>query len=420
MKKELKLINRIISGIILGIFAGLVVCIYRYLISVCDKLLNQFIFPLLHQRHPLFFLIWSAILIILARLVYHVIHWEPDAEGGGIPHTVQEINGKSDSRWWSVLIAKLISAPLCILAGFSLGKTGPAIELGSMSAKGVHHFLRRILANSKSLPTTQEFSYAGAGAGLSALFNAPLAGIFFAFEKYSAASTYSPLTTTIAVLAAFFISVLDSGFSPIMDISIPSLELKYYPILALFGILLGVLGQFYANSLQISTKILTRNKEKSGKSRWIFVFLLAGILGYFFPAITGGGTNMLALVTDNRTAVSTLLLLLIGKYFFSMISSGTGLPGGTVFPLLTVGACIGQIWGLFACLLFPGMNLTSAAFILCGMSGFFASVIGTPITGIFLMCEFSCNYSNFLPLCVICVFSHLASRFINLLFPHKL
>ena len=66
-------------------------------------------------------------LLLLSRFVYWSICLEPKAEGGGITHSIEEAQGVTDARWWSVLLVKLTSAPLCILAGFSLGKTGSAV-----------------------------------------------------------------------------------------------------------------------------------------------------------------------------------------------------------------------------------------------------------------------------------------------------
>lgn len=410
MKKKKHILNRTLFGIILGIFAGIVICIYRYLISLCDKILNEYIFPLAHGNDPVILAAWGIILIFLGWLVYRILKFEPDAAGGGIPHATSEIQGTSDSRWWSVLLAKITTAPLCILAGFSLGKTGPSIELGCMSGKGVHHISRRLFPNRNFLLSVKELSCSGAGAGLSALFNAPVSGILFVREKLHTKDDKSIITVAIASLTAYFVSIVVFGLSPIVDISIPIMKWEYYPAFAILGILLGILGKFYSESLRFFTEHMAQNKKASRKLMWILLFLFAGIIGYFFPSITGGGSLMLSRVMDNSTIFSTLLLLLLGKYLFSMISSGSGLPGGTVYPLLTVGACIGKIYGTVLCWLFPSMAFSPTFFILGGMSGFFASVLGAPITGMFLMFEFSLQYTNIIPLSIVCLFSHLTVR----------
>lgn len=410
MKKKKWILNRILFGVVLGIFSGVVICLYRFLISLCDKILNECIFPLAHGNNPAILAAWGVILVFLAWLVYRILRFEPDAAGGGIPHAVNEIKGTSDSKWWSVLLAKITTAPLCILAGFSLGKTGPSIELGCMSGKGVHRISNRLFPNRNFLLSVKELCCSGAGAGLSALFNAPVSGILFVREKLHTKEDKSIITIAIASLTAYFVSVSVFGLAPIVDIAIPIMKWEYYPAFVLLGVLLGILGKFYSESLRFFTAHMAENKKASRKIMWILLFLLAGIIGYFFPDITGGGSLMISRVMDNSTIFSTLLFLLLGKYLFSMISSGSGLPGGTVYPLLTVGACIGKIYGTVLCWLFPSFSFSPAFFILGGMAGFFTSVMGAPLTGIFLMFEFSLCYTNLLPLSVICLFSHLTVK----------
>ncbi len=171
MKNKKQTLNNIFTGVTIGLFAGIVICLFRFLMTLCDTALNKYIFPLIHSGAPLVIFLWAAALAALACIVHALICFEPDARGGGIPHAIKESEGTSDSRWWSVLISKLAAAPLCILAGLSLGKTGPAVELGYMAGKGIGSINRRISKNQQSLAG---YGYHGCAAGLAALFNAPL------------------------------------------------------------------------------------------------------------------------------------------------------------------------------------------------------------------------------------------------------
>lgn len=409
--------KRICSGILTGLFAGGVICLYRSLMTWCDTRLNHQIFPLLHSGSRLSLILWGIGLVALAFLVHCLIWFEPYAKGGGIPHALKEADGSCDARWGKVIFSKLLTAPLCILAGFSLGKTGPAIELGAMAGKGIssglHRIRRLFLPRKEADIAVQEYVRSGSAAGLSALFNAPLAGLFFTWEKMKHHSFLSLFSILPASVTALVVSVKVYGHAPIVDSHLSFGQWQHYACLAILGIFLGILGCFYSGSLTFFTKILAENRRQAQLSLWIFAFLLAGIVGYFCPEITGGGTNLLAAMSDSHTTFRMLLFLLLGKYLFSMISSGSGLPGGTVFPLLTVGACLGQLFGIMANTLFPALALSPFDFILPGMAGFFTSVIGAPITGVFLLCEFSCDYTNFLPLAVTCLMSHILARIIN-------
>lgn len=413
MKQKKYIFSRIFAGLITGIFTGLTICLFRFFMSFCDNTLNHKIIPSLQSGSFVYTAAWGAGLLLMSRFVYHSIRLEPHAEGGGIPHSVEEAKGTTDAKWWSVLLVKLTSSPLCILAGFSLGKTGTAVEIGTMSGKGVCRFLQFFRHRKPTHLKPAEYYCTGAGAGLSALFCAPVSGLFFALEKFPEQHAISALTIGIGSVSAFLVSHLVYGTAPIVEAVIPLRQYFYYPALAMLGVLLGITGKYYAFSLNQFTKLLSRHNKRCHGLLWSLLFLLAGALCCFFPAIVGSGNNMLAILKTPAAPYTTLLLLLLGKYLFSMISSGSGLPGGTIFPLLTVGACIGQLYGLAMCTLFPGAGFSAACFLLSGMSGFFTAVLGTPVTGIVLLCEFSCCYANFLPLCIVCLFSHLTVQLIN-------
>ena len=404
MKEKNNISYKIWTGVVIGAFSGIVICGYRFLMNLCDNALNQYILPFLHESRRLHVLLWAVVVIILAYIVHRLIRFEPAAKGGGIPHAIQETAGTADSRWWSVILSKITAAPLCNLAGLSLGKTGPAVELGAMSGKGAGSLLCK-LTKKKTDPSV--CSYHGGAAGLSALFNAPLAGMWFACEKLHKKEGLSGMTTLISAFAAAGVSIAVFGYKPIVDIALPVNNWRLYAVVIVLAVFLGILGTLYDKSLSFVTGVLS-DKRISQLFLWIAVFLISGALQYFAPALTGGGSNMLAVMTEN-TALRLLILLLIGKYLFSMLSSGSGLPGGTVFPLLTVGACIGQIYGTVANILLPSLQISPVTFILPGMAGFFSAVLGAPLTGMFLLCEFSCNYRNFPPLLVVCVLSGLIS-----------
>lgn len=404
MKEKNNISYKIWTGVVIGAFSGIVICGYRFLMNLCDNALNQYILPFLHEGRRLHVLLWAVVVIILAYIVHRLIRFEPAAKGGGIPHAIQETAGAADSRWWSVILSKITAAPLCNLAGLSLGKTGPAVELGAMSGKGAGALLCK-LTKKKTDPSV--CSYHGGAAGLSALFNAPLAGMWFACEKLHKKEGLSGMTTLISAFAAAGVSIAVFGYKPIVDIALPVNNWRLYAVVIVLAVFLGILGTLYDKSLSFVTGVLS-DKRISQLFLWIAVFLISGALQYFAPALTGGGSNMLAVMTEN-TALRLLILLLIGKYLFSMLSSGSGLPGGTVFPLLTVGACIGQIYGTVANILLPSLQISPVTFILPGMAGFFSAVLGAPLTGMFLLCEFSCNYRNFPPLLVVCVLSGLIS-----------
>lgn len=413
MKNKKQTLNNIFTGMTIGLFTGIVICLFRFLMTLCDTALNEHIFPLIHSGAPLVILLWAAALAALACIVYALIRFEPDAKGGGIPHAIKESEGTSDSRWWSVLIGKLVAAPLCILAGLSLGKTGPAIELGYMAGKGIGSINRKISKKQESLAG---YGYHGCAAGLAALFNAPLAGMWFACEKLKRSDSLNSSTTLVSVFTAFFVSIAIFGYTPLIDCALPVGNWKLYVCCAFLGIITGVLGRLYAKSLSFTTNKLEKFQLR-GPILWILVFLTAGVAVYFTPEITGGGWNMLAIMYGNHVTFHTFALLLAGKYLFSLLSCGSQLPGGTVFPLLTIGGCLGYLFGMLANTLIPSIQIPPVMFILPGMTGFFSSALNAPYSGMFLTCEFTCNYRNFPPLLLVGLISRLVAKRLSLIRP---
>ncbi len=417
MNKRKYIFSRLFTGILTGLLAGGVICLYRYLITICDKALNKYIFPFIHNGNPFALPLWCAGLVVLAFIVHMSIRWEKHARGGGIPHAVQEAAELQDSTWDRVILGKLITAPLCLLAGFSLGKAGPAIELGAMAGKGIskitYNIHRLFFYQPQPKIPTSEGIRAGAAAGLSALFNAPVAGFFFAIEKMKKTPGISLVSILSASLAAFWVSTCVYGHAPIVSFSLITANPLDYLSFAVLGIFMGLLGTFYAGSLTYFTKKFSTKNGFSQLALWIFAFVLAGITGYYLPEITGGGTNLLAVMATPSVTLRTLCYLAFAKYLFSMLSSGSGLPGGTVFPLLTIGGCLGQCFAMIANTLFPSLEITPLNWIIPSMAGFFTAVIGAPLTGVFLLCEFTCQYEIFLPLAITCGLSHLVAKILT-------
>ena len=120
---------------------------------------------------------WFVILVILGLVTGRLLRWEPFATGSGIPQVTAEIKGYFSPKWWKIIISKTIGGTLSTLAGLSLGREGPSIQLGGMAGKGIS----KLFKGSK----TDEFRsiITGASAGLSATFNAPLSGVVFSLEE---------------------------------------------------------------------------------------------------------------------------------------------------------------------------------------------------------------------------------------------
>lgn len=125
---------------------------------------------------------------------------------------------------------------------------------------------------------------------------------------------------------------------------------------------------------------------------------MAGILALCAPSLLGSGHNLVEQAAAGDYMLEILLLLLVGKFLFSLLSFGSGAPGGIFFPLLVLGALIGCSYGVCAVELFGLEKDLIAAFLLLGMAGNFAAIVRAPFTGAILLFEMTGSVHTLLPL----------------------
>ena len=159
------------EGLLVGGIGGFVVVLYRMALDVAGDWLEGIL--AYAGQTPWRMAGWFLVLGALAWLVSRLVSWEPLISGSGIPQLEGEMAGKLEQKWYRVLPAKFLGGFLCLLGGLALGREGPSIQLGAMAGKGISRGLDRGKTEEKFLLTC------GAGAGLSAAFHAPLAGVMF-------------------------------------------------------------------------------------------------------------------------------------------------------------------------------------------------------------------------------------------------
>jgi len=115
--------------------------------------------------------------------------------------------------------------------------------------------------------------------------------------------------------------------------------------------------------------------------RVLIPFLLAGILGFTYPYVLGGGHSLVETLSSSQMVLGALIVLLIAKFSFSMLSFGCGAPGGIFLPLLVIGAVMGSIYYHAAGLVTGSLNGLLDNFIILGMAGCFSAIVRAPITG---------------------------------------
>ena len=227
-----------IQGILVGIFSGLMVCLYRFLLNGSEDILRGYL--LIINGNIFYIVLFFIFLIILGLLTAYLMRWERDAMGSGIPQVNAETKGFLDVNWYKTLFAKIVGGVFTALGGLSLGPEGPSVQIGAMAGKGVS----KIFKESKT--DELRLILVGSAVGITAAFNAPLAGVVFILEEIN--HGFDKTLVFIALVSAIvsdFISKLIFGQSTVLSFPVSNIPLSSYWLLIALGVVLGLLGYAY-------------------------------------------------------------------------------------------------------------------------------------------------------------------------------
>lgn len=397
----------LLEGLAVGLGAGISISIFRYLLAG-SEILRPVIYHNLREALADGQWQWLALyilsFIIIAYLLKLIVAREPMCTGSGIPQIKGILQGDMSMRWFSVLWSKIIGGVLAIGAGMSLGREGPSVQIGACVGQGLSKTSRRTGFESRILMT------AGAGAGLAAAFNAPLAGVIFGLEEMQ--KTISPallLTGITASITAATVTEVVFGMSPVFSMGyLLPLPLNLFDVLVVAGIVIGLLGRLFNIALAYSLNTYSR-LGLSGMKKPLVPLALAGILGFVLPEILGGGNLLVDSLVVTDYTIGFLCFLFVGKFLFTMICFGSGVPGGIFLPMLVLGAAGGAVLSKLLVLagLLPAMYY--ADIIVFGMAAYFSSVVKSPVTGSILILEMTGSFQHMLALLVVSLTAYVIS-----------
>ncbi len=341
--------------------------------------------------------------------------------GHGIPGILYAIKKKkgevSKHSMWSTIIASALTVGF----GGSVGLEGPSVSTGASIGSNLARWLK--------LEYKQVVMLIGMGgaAALAAIFQAPMAGIFFALEVLMIDLSLGSL---IPIICASFIAILTSYFLLGQAVEYNAvINEGFIPANAIYYIGLGLfVGLISAYFLRVTFGVEKRFKNiASPWKRFIVGAVLLGVLIYLFPALYGEGYDAInAALRGDYSAIYknpifsgwdqhgwVILVLLAAiillKAFATALTFGAGGVGGTFAPALFIGAFSGLFFSLTVNYLGIG-ELDPAKFALVGMSGLIAGMLHAPLTGIFLIAEITNGYSLIVPLMIVSALSYFVNR----------
>jgi len=368
-----------IQGVMVGIFAGLMVCLYRYLLYGSEHVLRDFLNTI--NGNVLYIILFFIALAIMGLLTDWLTKWEVDSAGSGIPQVYAEVKGHMEANWARVLFSKIVAGVLTALGGLSLGPEGPSVQIGGMAGKGI----AKLFKGSKT--DELRLILVGSAVGITAAFNAPLAGVIFVFEEIN--HGFDKTLVFIALVSAIvsdFISKAIFGQATALSFPVPNIPLESYWILVVLGVAIGLLGYIYNIGMIKSSDLIARLRIPSWL-KFVLVFMVSGVVALTIPEISDGGHFMMDMLGIAMPSLGVLVVLLVMKYLFSMFSFSSGAPGGIFLPILVLGAYIGAVFGS---IVVPAMGFEQVViykFVVISMAGFFAATVRSPITGVVLIAE---------------------------------
>lgn len=394
----------LLSGLVVGVGAGLGAVAFRELISGFTFLFFQVLRPALSTLlGPYAVVLIPAIGgLIFGPIIYFFAR---EAKGHGVPEVMLAVAQKGGRIRPIVAAIKSVASAICIGSGGSVGREGPIVQIGSALGSTWGQLFHMSEARIRTLVAC------GAAGGIAATFNAPIAGVFFALEIIL--GEFSTRSFGIVVIASVTASLIGrAAFGNVPAFPLPAyqvLHLSEFPFYVLLGILGALAGVAFTRTLYWfedrfdAIKMPEYLKPVPGG-------LLLGMLGFFLPQVFGVGYPAMSAALAGKYALGLLALLVIAKILAVSLTIGSGGSGGVFAPSLFIGAMLGEAYGTLLQSVFPGLVAHPSNFGLVGMGAVFAGAARAPITAIIILFELTGDYSVILPMMIAVVISTIVAE----------
>jgi CIC family chloride channel protein len=340
---------------------------------------------------------WFLLLVpIVAGAVYGpiVYRFAPEARGHGVPEVMYAVTHRGGRIAPQVTIVKALASALCIGGGGSVGREGPIVQIGSAAGSTLGQVLRLDTERVRLLVAC------GAAGGISATFNAPLAGAFFAIElilRTVAAEAFGAVMLSSVTAAVVGRAIL--GDHPFL--TLPTFQTKHpveYLLYLALGVGVGVVGVTFSKLLCLVEDACDWVWRGPEWARPAAGGILLGALLMALPQMYGVGYPVLQNAVSGGYLVSMLLVLMVGKMLATSLTIGIGGSGGVFAPTLFIGAMAGTAFGTVANDLWPSVTEAAGAYGLIGMGAALGGATRAPITAVIILFELTGEYSIILPL----------------------
>jgi CIC family chloride channel protein len=331
--------------------------------------------------------------VIGALIVSTMAVWAPIIRGHGIPEAMEAVLRRGSRIPPRAAIAKPLSAAVAIGTGGPFGAEGPIIVTGGAIGSLVGQVLRVTPSERKILLAS------GAAAGMAATFGSPLASLLFAIEMLLfelSMRSLIPLVVATSIAGGIHSAVFGTG--PLFDVPKHDFAgLGILPLYAVLGLASGLAAVVVARGLFASER---RFRSLRLPIFWHPVIGALGFatIGLFVPRALGVGYDVIDDVLAGELALGTLAAVLVAKSVAWWVALGSGTSGGTLAPVLLIGASFGGLFAAVALEIAPGLNISGGAFAVVAMAAVFGAAARAPLTAIVFVFELTRDFDVMLPL----------------------
>lgn len=405
-----------VLSVLIGFLAGIGTLFLKNMTSFFQTILEG---KFIKDIHYYLYFIFPIIGLIL---VYYIKKKFLKKEiGHGISTTLHAISKRSGIIEKYKIYASIITAPITVGFGGSVGLLGPAISTGAALGSRVSQLFHM---NRKTRMLLIGCATAGA---MSSMFKAPVAAIIFAIEIFSLDLAFASLVPLLlasvaAVITSYFFFEKDAllGFELVDAFKIK--DIFYYILLGFFT---GLVSVYFSKIYFRITNFFKRIKKSVHKL--IFGGLAIGLMLFLIPPLYGEGYGLINNLLEGNTlaalkdipynvdfenvwiVIMFLLLITVFKAIAMTTTFAAGGVGGIFIPTLVMGSALGNVSAKIINQL--GGNVSESNFTLIGMTGLMAGVLHAPLTAIFLIAEITGGYDLFVPLMLVAAISFAVTKY---------
>ena len=387
--------------------AGLTVVGFTWL---TEQALDRF--SLWQNAWPLLPLVWTP--ACTAAIVWLTRRHAAGAAGSGIPQVMAALDPAVEGAQRGLFVSlRLAAAKVCLtawglLAGLSLGREGPCVQI----AAGVMLAARRWLPH-RSAITAQGLLVAGGAAGIAAAFNTPLAGVMFAIEELSRVPEQrnSGLIVAAIVLAGLIAVSISGNGTYFGVIRVPDVGWPLLGPASLVALASGLSGGLFSRLLVISLgggskDLLSRLRRSRPVAFAAGCGLAVAAIGLATGGATfGSGYSHTRGMLEGDTGTPAVYLLF--KFLATWLTAWSGVPGGIFAPALAIGAALGNDIALLTH--YPD----APTLIALGMAGFLAAATQAPLTSFIIVMEMVDGHAMVLSLMACALTASVISRVLS-------